>query len=540
MLLLDEPASGVNPTLLNTLRDFLRRIYDERQIVFLIVEHNMEFIMSLASHDRGDAPGPDPGAGHARRGAVRPARDRGLSRMSEALLSVRGLKAGYGDGRLIVDGVDLDVSAGEIVTMIGQNGAGKSTVLKGIYHMTRERHGECVSLGGSRCLTCRRMNLLRHGLAYIPQQHTVFPKLTIAENLTMGGYLIRDRRLVRRAHRGRRGDVSGAGRPPRRNMRASLSGGEQRMLEIARTLVMDPKVIMLDEPSIGLAPRIVDQVFAVVRRLAESGKAILMVEQNVKKALAASDRACVLELGRIRLQDRAQALIGDERVARLYMGVSGASSRRDYFPQIEDRLGLPAAAREQRIVRGGALHDRRHADRALHAPRQRRIEPVIGVGCRHDAKPQPVHRQRIVRVLLVDHGLEIEQRRLAADGIHQRLRIDQHALDLDQIIDAPRQADDALGARAAVRTRRARQPRHVAQRIAQHHGATPVEMCQQDQPLAAVGHRLFGLRIDRLEQELVRRRVVIAGAVGAFDQAALHLGRAIGHADPWRRRAERA
>ena len=97
------------------------------------------------------------------------------------------------------------------------------------------------------------------------------------------------------------------------------------MLEIARTLVMDPKVIMLDEPSIGLAPRIVDQVFAVVRKLAQSGKAVLMVEQNVKQALAASDRACVLELGRIRLQDRAAALMSDERVARLYMGVGGAA-----------------------------------------------------------------------------------------------------------------------------------------------------------------------------------------------------------------------
>ena len=96
------------------------------------------------------------------------------------------------------------------------------------------------------------------------------------------------------------------------------------MLEIARTVVMDPKVIMLDEPSIGLAPRLVDQVFAVVRGLAASGKAVLMVEQNVRKALAASDRACVLELGRIRLQDRAQTLIGDERVARLYMGMGGA------------------------------------------------------------------------------------------------------------------------------------------------------------------------------------------------------------------------
>ena len=216
MLLLDEPASGVNPTLLDTLRDFLRQLYQERPIVFLIVEHNMEFIMSLASLDRGDAPGPDPGAGHAQRGAVRPARDRGLSRMSEALFNVRGLKAGYGDGRLIVDGVDLDVSAGEIVTMIGQNGAGKSTVLKGIYHMTRERHGS-VSLGGQSLFDLPPHELLRRGLAYIPQQHTVFPKLTIAENLTMGGYLIARPWFDRRARRGRRGHVSGAGRAAARN-----------------------------------------------------------------------------------------------------------------------------------------------------------------------------------------------------------------------------------------------------------------------------------------------------------------------------------
>jgi branched-chain amino acid transport system ATP-binding protein len=243
--------------------------------------------------------------------------------MSEPLLTVRDLKAGYGDGRLIVVGIDLDVAAGEVVTMIGQNGAGKSTLLKAIYHMTRERRGD-VRLAGESVFALPSHELLRHGLAYIPQQHTIFPKLTIAENLVIGGYLIADRRLL-----GERVAAVEAMFPVLAERRgqyaASLSGGEQRMLEIARTLVMDPKVIMLDEPSIGLAPRIVDQVFAVVRRLAQSGKAILMVEQNVKKALAGSDRACVLELGRIRLQDHAATLMGDERVARLYMGMSGAA-----------------------------------------------------------------------------------------------------------------------------------------------------------------------------------------------------------------------
>jgi branched-chain amino acid transport system ATP-binding protein len=242
--------------------------------------------------------------------------------MSDALLTVSNLKAGYGDGRLIVDGVDLDVAAGEVVTMIGQNGAGKSTVLKGIYHMTRERHGD-VQLAGKSVFALPAHELLRQGLAYIPQQHTIFPRLTIAENLAMGGYLIADRSLL--VERIAAVEAMFPVLAERTDQyAASLSGGEQRMLEIARTVVMDPKVIMLDEPSIGLAPRLVDQVFAVVRGLAASGKAVLMVEQNVRKALAASDRACVLELGRIRLQDRAQTLIGDERVARLYMGMGGA------------------------------------------------------------------------------------------------------------------------------------------------------------------------------------------------------------------------
>jgi branched-chain amino acid transport system ATP-binding protein len=241
--------------------------------------------------------------------------------MSEAILDVRGLKVGYGDGRLIVDGVDLQVESGEVVTMIGQNGAGKSTVLKGIYNMARERHGE-VRLAGEPVFALPPHKLLQRGLAYIPQDHTVFPKLSIAENLAMGGYLIQDRGLLAERIAGVEAMFPVLAER-RQQYAASLSGGEQRMLEIARTLVMDPKVIMLDEPSIGLAPRMVDQVFAVVRRLAEAGTAILMVEQNVKKALAASDRACVLELGRVSLQDRAPALIGDERVARLYMGMSG-------------------------------------------------------------------------------------------------------------------------------------------------------------------------------------------------------------------------
>jgi branched-chain amino acid transport system ATP-binding protein len=234
------------------------------------------------------------------------------------MLEVRGLEVGYGGGRRIVNGVDLHADAGEIVVVIGQNGAGKSTLLKGIFNIAPFRRGEVI-LDGAPASALSAPALLLAGLAYVPQTRSLFPKLTVAENLRLGGFLLRDRAVLER-----RLDELQTLFPilaeRRRDYAASLSGGEQRMLEIARTLVMEPKVIMLDEPSIGLAPRMVDLVFATARKLAERGAAVLMVEQNVKKALQASDRGYVLELGRVQIADRAAALIDDARVGSLYMG----------------------------------------------------------------------------------------------------------------------------------------------------------------------------------------------------------------------------
>jgi branched-chain amino acid transport system ATP-binding protein len=236
---------------------------------------------------------------------------------ADPILSVRGLRAGY-DGRLIVDGVDLDVAAGEVVTIIGQNGAGKSTLLKGIANLLRMRAGEIV-LAGDKVFALSAQHLLQRGLAFIPQGRSVFPGLTVAENLRMGGFLLRDQALLRQRIDAQL-DAFPALAAVRGQVAANLSGGQQRQLELARTMVMDPRVIMLDEPSIGLAPRVVDQVFVTLRQLADSGRAVLMVEQNVRRALQVSDRGVVLELGRARLQDSAAALLADERVARLYMG----------------------------------------------------------------------------------------------------------------------------------------------------------------------------------------------------------------------------
>jgi branched-chain amino acid transport system ATP-binding protein len=234
-----------------------------------------------------------------------------------AVLEVRSLRASYG-GRRILENVSLAVAAGEVLTVIGHNGAGKSTLLKSIFRMIPWSEGE-VLLEGRPIQQLPADRILAAGIAYVPQHRSVFPKLTIAENLWMGGYLVRDKALLQRRLR----DVEAlfpllAAR--RTQLAGTLSGGEQRMLEIARTLLTEPKVVMLDEPSIGLAPKMVDAVFNTVRLLRGSGKAVLMVEQNVKKALAASDRGAVMALGEIRLEDEARRLIGDPRVAQLYMG----------------------------------------------------------------------------------------------------------------------------------------------------------------------------------------------------------------------------
>jgi branched-chain amino acid transport system ATP-binding protein len=242
------------------------------------------------------------------------------------LLEVRHLRASYG-GRRILEDVSLHVGEGEIVTVIGHNGAGKSTLLKSIFRLVPWSEGE-VLLDDRPIQALAPNRILAAGVAFVPQHRSVFPKLTIGENLWMGGYLVDDKALLSRRLRDvedlfpvlaeRRGQLAG-----------TLSGGEQRMLEVARTLLTDPRVIMLDEPSIGLAPKMVDAVFDTVRLLRSRGKAVLMVEQNVKKALAASDRGYVMTLGEIKLEDQAQRLIGDPRVEQLYMGQKGV---RAIFP----------------------------------------------------------------------------------------------------------------------------------------------------------------------------------------------------------------
>jgi branched-chain amino acid transport system ATP-binding protein len=229
-------------------------------------------------------------------------------------LSVRGLRAGYGDIR-ILDGLDLDVPAGSLTAMVGPNGAGKTTLLKALSGLI-PREGD-VRLDGAP-LPPAPAAIVGRGLGHVPEGRQLFPQMTVRETLELGAW-----RLPRGARAARFEEVVAVF--PRlaerqRQLAGSMSGGEQQMLAIARALMGCPRLLMLDEPSLGLAPRMVDELLAVVRRLHADGVTVLLVEQNVAKALAVADGAYVLERGRVVLQGPARTLLDSEVMRAAYLG----------------------------------------------------------------------------------------------------------------------------------------------------------------------------------------------------------------------------
>jgi len=233
------------------------------------------------------------------------------------LLRTEGLIAGYVPEVNILDGIDLDLHEGEIVTIVGPNGAGKSTLIKTVFGLLRAREGR-VLLRGQDIAGRKPHAISRAGLAYVPQLDNVFPSLTVEENLELGA-------LARPGTRSAQSMERMYGLFPRlaerrRQPAGTMSGGERQMVAMARALMPDPAVLLLDEPSAGLAPAFVDAIFEKVSEVNEAGVTVLMVEQNARRALAMSTRGYVLDLGRNRFEGPGQELLEDPKVAELYLG----------------------------------------------------------------------------------------------------------------------------------------------------------------------------------------------------------------------------
>ena len=236
---------------------------------------------------------------------------------SQTLLKITGLQVAYG-GIKAVKGVDLHVDEGELVTLIGSNGAGKTTTMKAITGSLPMADGDIEYLGKS-IKGKGAWDLVREGLAMVPEGRGVFARMTITENLQMGAY-IRNDKVEIAADMEKMFSIFPRLRERKDQLAGTMSGGEQQMLAMGRALMSRPKVLLLDEPSMGLSPIMVDKIFEVVRDVSARGVTILLVEQNASRALAIADRGYVMESGAVTMNGDAKALLNDPRVRAAYLG----------------------------------------------------------------------------------------------------------------------------------------------------------------------------------------------------------------------------
>jgi len=233
------------------------------------------------------------------------------------MLELKDLYGGYGK-ITILNGTSFKIPPASITTVIGPNGAGKSTVFKAIFGLLNIHSGS-ILLDGKDVTKQTPKQMIGHGVTYVPQGRNVVPQLSVYHNLELGGITSDDQGKVRdRIEQVM--DQFPMLREFRNRKAIELSGGQQKQLEVARALLLDPKLILIDEPSIGLSPNLVQEVFRTLQSLRDQGVTILMVEQNAKSALAMSDYGIVLELGQTRMHDKADVLLNDPRVGHLFLG----------------------------------------------------------------------------------------------------------------------------------------------------------------------------------------------------------------------------
>ncbi|MEH2530330.1 branched-chain amino acid transport system ATP-binding protein [Bradyrhizobium sp. AZCC 1588] len=238
--------------------------------------------------------------------------------MSDPILEVQGLVGGYGK-MTILNGTSFSVPAGSITTVIGPNGAGKSTVFKAIFGLLKLREGR-ILFRGKDVTGLSQRELLTSGICYVPQGRNIFPELSVRDNIQLGA-VVAGRDITDLPARIEASlDKFPALRKRATQQASTLSGGEQKQLEIVRGLLLNPQLVLIDEPSIGLSPLMVQQTFNILKELRDRGVSILMIEQNARSALEISDYGIVLELGQTRLVDTAERVLNDPRIGQLFLG----------------------------------------------------------------------------------------------------------------------------------------------------------------------------------------------------------------------------
>jgi ABC-type branched-subunit amino acid transport system ATPase component len=236
-----------------------------------------------------------------------------------ALLQLEGVTAGYGGGDILHE-LDLTIEEGAITCIVGPNGAGKSTVLRVISGLLRPRLGT-VRFRGASIVGFTPRAILHRGIVQVPQERSLFPTMTVWENVRMGAYTVGDRKVVER-RLAAVCETFPIVRERRHEPAASLSGGQQKIVEFARALMVDPALVILDEPSMGLDPKTRSTVFDTIRAMNRSGRTVLLVEQNARSGLGLASHGVVLEAGRVRLEGEGRAVLNNPEISRLYLGAT--------------------------------------------------------------------------------------------------------------------------------------------------------------------------------------------------------------------------